>query len=151
MPGKKGEGLVFFSFSVDFLPEDLEAKYHDEEASQDGVDHVEEEVSVVEVAHAVVEPGTVVVHLEDAMIANRAVVRSRRLGRDALLADGHHLRHDPLDRGFSRVGSQGHPVVEDDVDEEPLAKDDEEDGQLGVVVPVVRKPDGVGDPNDQGV
>ena len=41
----------------------LESEEHDEEAAGDGEDHVEEEVPVVAVADAAVEPGAVVVHL----------------------------------------------------------------------------------------
>ena len=41
----------------------LESEEHDEEAAGDGEDHVEEEVAVVAVADAAVEPGAVVVHL----------------------------------------------------------------------------------------
>ena len=70
----------------------LEPEDHDVEAAGDGVDHVEEEVSVVAVADAVVEPGAVVVHLEHAAVAHRAVVGARGLRVDALLAHGHHLK-----------------------------------------------------------
>ena len=41
----------------------LESEDHDEEAPGYGEDHVEEEVPVVAVADAAVEPGAVVVHL----------------------------------------------------------------------------------------
>ena len=69
----------------------LEPEDHDVEAAGDVEDHVEEEVSVVAVADAVVEPGAVVVHLEHAPVAHRAVVSARGLRVDALLAHRHHL------------------------------------------------------------
>ena len=63
--GMSGEyGKVFIILvPLDLFPKNLEAKDHDKETSEDGVDHVEEEVSVIVVADAVIEPGTVVIHL----------------------------------------------------------------------------------------
>jgi hypothetical protein len=49
---------------------------------------------VVVVPNAVVEPRTVVVHFEDAGVADAAVVCPGRLWLDALLADGGHLQQD---------------------------------------------------------
>lgn len=54
--------------------------------------HVEaegEEVSMVEMAHAVVQPRTVVVHLQNTRVADAAVVRPRRLWSDTFLTNGH--------------------------------------------------------------
>ena len=42
---------------------------------------------MIEVTNTVIEPRTVMVHLEDAGLADTAVVGAGRLGRDALLAD----------------------------------------------------------------
>ena len=50
---------------IELLNEDFKTKHHDEAASDDHEDHVEEEVSVVVMTNTVVEPGTVVVHLEN--------------------------------------------------------------------------------------
>lgn len=46
---------------------------------------------MVAVADAVVEPGAVVVHLEDAPVAHGAVVGARGLWSNALLAHGNNL------------------------------------------------------------
>ena len=70
----------------------LEPEDHDEEAAGNGEDHVEEKVAVIAVADAVVEPRAVMVHLEHAAVAHRAVVSPRGLWVDAFLAYGHHLR-----------------------------------------------------------
>ena len=45
------------------FPEYFKAEHHEEAAAEDHEDHVEEEVSVVVVADAVVQPGAVVIHL----------------------------------------------------------------------------------------
>ena len=74
------------------LPEYFKAKDHEEGAAEHHEHHVEEEVPVVVVAYAVVEPGAVVVHLQDAAVANTAVVGSRWFGLDAFLANRGHLR-----------------------------------------------------------
>lgn len=50
-----------------------------------------EEVAVVIEANAVVEPGTVVVHLEDTALADAAVVGAGGLGCYALLANCYHV------------------------------------------------------------
>ena len=55
---------------VEFFKEDLETIDHDEAASNHHEDHVEEEVSVVVVAHTVIEPRTMVIHLEDTSFTN---------------------------------------------------------------------------------
>ena len=49
---------------------DLKTESHNEAAADDHEEHVEEEVPVVVVSDTVVEPGTVVVHLEDAGVAD---------------------------------------------------------------------------------
>ena len=74
------------------LPEYFKTKDHEEGAAEHHEHHVEEEVPVVVVAYAVVEPGAVVVHLQDAAVANTAVVGSRWFGLDAFLANRSHLR-----------------------------------------------------------
>ena len=101
--------------------EDLKAEGHDEAAADDHEDHVEEEMPVVVVSDTVVEPGTVVVHVEDASVAHTAVVGSRGLRCDTLLTDtGDLLQHSV--GGRSAGGRQeGHEEMEDDVDEEIVA------------------------------
>lgn len=47
------------------------------------------EVAVVEVAYAIVQPGTVVVHLQHTHVADATVVRSGWFRSDTFLADGH--------------------------------------------------------------
>ncbi len=70
-PGQKTELLFVFSFvAKQVLPENLEPKGHEEDASKHGEDHVEEEVPVVPVPNAAVDPWAVVVHLQDAAIAH---------------------------------------------------------------------------------
>ena len=75
----------------ELLPEDLKAEDHEEAAAKDHEDHVEEEVSVVVVADTVVQPGTVVIHLKDATVANAAVVGPRWFWLDTFLAYSCHL------------------------------------------------------------
>ena len=77
---------------IELFKEDFKTKHHYEAAANDHEDHVEEEVSVVEVTNTIVEPGTVMVHLENAGPADTAVMCPRWLGRDALLADTRHLQ-----------------------------------------------------------
>ena len=57
----------------ELLPEDLKAEKHEEATAEDHEHHVEEEVSVVVMAHTVVEPGAVMVHLEDAGVADTEI------------------------------------------------------------------------------
>ena len=108
---------------------------------------------MVLVPDAVVQPRAVVVHLEDASVAHGAMVRPRGLRGDALLADGDDLREPGRVRGRRRPRAEGDglPVVEDDVDEEELAGDDEGDGKGGVLGPVVGEADEVGDGDHGGV
>ena len=54
----------------ELLVKDLKTESHNEAAADDHEEHVEEEVPVVVVSDTVVEPGTVVVHLEDAGVAD---------------------------------------------------------------------------------
>ena len=60
---------------IELLKENLEAKCHDEAASNHSEHHVEEEVSVVVMTHTVIEPGAVMVHLEDARVADTEIAR----------------------------------------------------------------------------
>ena len=50
---------------IELLKEDLESIDHDEATADDHEDHVEEEVSVIVVTNTIIEPGTVMVHLEN--------------------------------------------------------------------------------------
>ena len=59
---------------IELLKEDFKTKHHYEAAANDHEDHVEEEVSVIEVTNTIVEPGTVMVHPTDAPIAYPAVM-----------------------------------------------------------------------------
>merc|ERR1719341_2114754 len=65
-------------------------------------------------SYAVVEPGAVMVHLED------AVVGTDGLGGDALLADAGHLLQDGVSRGPTRRCGQRHQEVEHNVCQEPV-------------------------------
>ena len=56
--------------SLELFIEDLKPEDHDEGAAGDHEDHVEEEMSVVVVSDTVIEPRTVVVHVEDAGITD---------------------------------------------------------------------------------
>ena len=112
-----------------------EAGAHDEDAAGGQLQQEEQKVPVVEEADAVVDPRAVVVHLQHAPVAHRAVVRARRLGHAAPLAEA-HARHRrvarrPLRRrldrrevvaGEARPGEQAAPIVEEDVEEEVDAK-----------------------------
>ena len=73
------------------LPEYFKAKDHEEGAAEHHEHHVEEEVPVVVVAYAVVEPGEVVVHLQDATVTDAAMVGSGWFRLDAFLADSCYL------------------------------------------------------------
>ena len=64
------ESTVAPPMCVELLEEDLEAKCHDEAASNHRVHHIQEEMSVVVMSYTVVEPRAVMVHLEDAGVAN---------------------------------------------------------------------------------
>ena len=98
---------IYGKCTYDWNTEYLEPEDHDEEAAGDGEDHVEEEVAVVAVADAVVEPGAVVVHLEHATVAHRAVVRARGLRVDALLAHRHNLKGN-RQAGVKHMRNQQH-------------------------------------------
>ena len=76
----------------ELFPEDLKAEDHEEAAAEDHEDHVEEEVAVVVVADTVVQPGAVVIHLEDATVADAAVMGSGRFWLDTFLAYSCHLK-----------------------------------------------------------
>ena len=75
----------------ELFPEDFETQDHKETAAEDHEDHVEEEMSVVVVADTVVEPGTVVIHLQDTTVADAAVVGSWWFWLDTFLAYSCHL------------------------------------------------------------
>ena len=92
-------------------------------------EHAEEEkVAMIVEADAVVEPRTVMVHLEHTPIANAAMVGARRLGRHALATHG----HDVVDVGggrIARIGDKSHCVVKERVKGEPVA-DEEVSGEV---------------------
>ena len=122
LPTKPFPSLLSPPVILELFIKDLESKCHDEGTAYDHEDHVEEEVPVVVVPHTVVEPGTVVVHVEDASVAHTAVVGPRGLRGDTLLTDtGDLLQHSV--GGRSAGGrQQGHEEMEDDVDEEIVAQ-----------------------------
>ena len=67
--------------------------------TEEDIDKKEEEMLLVVVAHAVVDPWTVVIHPGDAPLANRAVMTLGHLNRKAFLAFlSHHLLS--LDQGL---------------------------------------------------
>ena len=102
----------------ELLIEDLKSKCHDEGTADDHEDHVEEEMSVVVVSDTVVEPGTVVVHVENTSVAHTAVVGSRGLRGDTLLTDTGDLLQHLVTGRFAWTRQEGHEEMEDDVDEE---------------------------------
>ena len=55
--------VVRLDFRKQLEVDDLEAEDHDEETAKNGVRHIEEEVAVVEVPNAAVDPRAMVVHL----------------------------------------------------------------------------------------
>lgn len=75
---------------------------------------------MVVMSYTVVEPRAVMVHLEDAGVANTAVVGTDGLGGDALLADAGHLLQDGVSGGLTRRCGQSHEEVEHNVCQEPV-------------------------------
>ena len=59
---------------IEFLEENIETKSHNEAAADHHEDHVEKEVSVVVMSNTVIEPGAMMVHFEDARIADTEIV-----------------------------------------------------------------------------
>ena len=110
---------------VELFKKYFEAKHHDEHAAHHHEDHVEEEVSVIEVTHTVVQPGTVMVHLEDTGLADTAVVGAGRLGRDALLTHAAHLLQDTVCWRVTRTRGERHDEVKTHVDQEIVTNDNE--------------------------
>ena len=55
---------------AELLVEDFKSESHNEATADNHEDHVEEEVSVVEVSDTIVEPRTVVIHLENAGVTD---------------------------------------------------------------------------------
>lgn len=91
---------------------------------------------------------TVVVHFEHTAAAHRAVMRARRLRCDALLADAGRLGDQYALRRHARLGAHRHVVVERNVDDQPVAEQDEGDGQDGRPLPVEGQSDPVGNADD---
>lgn len=108
-----------------------EARARDQQAASREVQQEEQEESVVVEAHAVVHPRAVMVHLHDASVADRAVVRAHGLEHAALLAEARRLAlavlHRRIDGGcvVARVAGpreDARPVIEEDVEEHPEAE-----------------------------
>ena len=55
---------------VELFKEDFEAECHDKATADNHEDHIEEEVPVVVVADTVVQPGAMMVHLQNACLTN---------------------------------------------------------------------------------
>ena len=91
LPTKPFPSLLPPPVILELFIKDLESKCHDEGTADDHEDHVEEEVPVVVVADTVVEPRTVVVHLQDATVTDAAMVGSGWFRLDAFLADSCYL------------------------------------------------------------
>lgn len=81
-----------------------------------------EEVAVVAVADAVVEPGAVMIHLQHTAVTDAAVMRPRWFGNNALFADGHRRCVTFHLWGVARGGGGGLIIVEDDHHQVPVAK-----------------------------
>ena len=60
-------------------------RHHHVHAAHHQVEHEEQEVALVLHAHAIIDPGTVMVHHVDALLADRTVVRSCRLNHLTLV------------------------------------------------------------------
>lgn len=77
-------------------------------------------VPVIIVAHTVVKPGAVMIHLQHTPITDTAVVSSGWFGVNALLTDGDCGKVIPTLRGVSRWSGDGLIVVEDNEDQIPV-------------------------------
>ena len=122
LPTKPFPSLLPPPVILELFIKDLESKCHDEGTAYDHEDHVEEEMPVVVVSDTVVEPGAVVVHVEDTSVAHTAVVGSRGLRGDTLLTDTGDLLQHLVSGGFAWTRQEGHEEMEDDVDEEIVAQ-----------------------------
>ena len=54
----------------DFIIKDFKAKHHDKQTTYDHVEHVKEEISMIEMSNATIDPGTMVVHFQNTGITN---------------------------------------------------------------------------------
>ena len=112
--------------AVPSVPRGSPRERHREETREPEPGEKVEEVPVVPVSHAVVDPRAMVVHLEHALAAHLAVVRELGLGALAAVAPASHpgaslsAQHlHVLLPGRARVGFGGHEVVEHRVEEHP--------------------------------
>ena len=125
---------------LELFIKDLESECHDEGTADDHEDHVEEEMSVVVVSDTVVEPGTVMVHVENTSVANTAVMGSRGLRSDTLLTDTGDLLQHLVSGGLAWRRQEGHEEMEDDVDEEIVTHHYQHPEKINIFVfQVVRK------------
>jgi len=117
-----------------FFIKNLKSKGHEEGTPDDHEGHVEEEVPVVVVPNTVIEPGTVVVHLEHAVVANTAVMSSGWLRSNTLLADGGDFLQYSVRWGNTRGDGEGHQEVKDNIDEQIVTKNDQPPNKIDVLV-----------------
>ena len=54
----------------DFIINNFKAKHHDKQTTYDHVKHVKEEISMVEMSNATINPGAMVVHFQNTSITN---------------------------------------------------------------------------------
>lgn len=82
-------GLIVGLYSVVGVQKQVPAADAAVDTAHGHVDAEGEEVAMVEMAHAVIQPGTMVIHLQNTHVADAAVVCPRWFGSDAFLTDGH--------------------------------------------------------------
>lgn len=82
-------GLVVSLYSIVGIQKQVPAADAAVDAAQSHVEAEGVEVAMVEMADTVVQPGTVMVHLQNTHVADAAVVRPRRFWCDTFLTDGH--------------------------------------------------------------
>lgn len=66
---------------------DFNSAYNKKDTTNRCISHVEEEESMVSVPNTVIQPGTMMIHLENTFVTNRAVMGSWRLWNDTFLAN----------------------------------------------------------------
>lgn len=80
-----------------------------------------EEVAVVEVTHAVIQPGTVVVHFQNTSVADAAVMSSGWFGNYTFFTDGNSRNISLFLRRESGLCGRGFIVMKDDHEQIPVA------------------------------
>lgn len=80
-----------------------------------------EEVTVVEMTHAVIQPGTVVVHFQNTSVADAAVMSSSWFGNYTFFTDSNSWYITLFLRWETRTRDRGFIVMEDHHEEIPVA------------------------------